>query len=322
MRRPAMTAAAALVLLGGCGGGDEQTTSTATTSTAKKEGGRVVVGRPAPQRTAPTEKAIGIGDQNPGVFASPLFRALDITKARRVVPWDVMQLRAEQRLTDQWLAEAKKAGVEPFISFSASRRRPKQLPTRRQFRSAFLAFRKRYPQVRVYAPWNEANHKSQPTAKHPDRAAAFYEVARSSCRGCTIVAADVLDQAGFERYLARFRRAVHGPKPQVWGFHNYSDTNRFRTKGTRSMLRSVKGEIWVTETGGVASFGRSFPYDLNRQARATAYTFKLLKLSPRIRRLYIYNWVGAPQGARFDAGLTNPDGSPRPSYRTLERELK
>src|SRR3954449_9742750 len=116
MRRPAMTAAAALVLLGGCGGGGEQSTPTATTSTAKKDQSGVVVGRPAPQRTAPSEKAIGIGDQNPGVFSAPLFRALHITKARRVVPWDIMQLKAEQQMTDQWLAEAKRAGVEPFIT--------------------------------------------------------------------------------------------------------------------------------------------------------------------------------------------------------------
>src|SRR5205814_1546285 len=81
---------------------------------------------------------------------------------------------------------------------------PTTLPSAAQFRQAFLAFRKRYPDVRVYSPWNEINHKSQPTARHPGRAAAYYEVVRDNCPGCTIVAADVLDQAGFERYLARF----------------------------------------------------------------------------------------------------------------------
>jgi hypothetical protein len=132
----------------------------------------------------------------------------------------------------------------------------------------------------------------------------------------------VLDQEGFTKYLRRFTAAVDGAPPRLWGLHNYSDTNRFRTKGTRAMLRAVDGDIWVTETGGVARFGRSFPYDLKRQARATAYTFKLLDLSPRIRRLYLYNWTGSPPGARFDAGLTNPDGSPRPAYRTLQRQLQ
>ena len=68
----------------------------------------------------------------------------------------------------------------------------------------------------------------------------------------------MLDQAGFATYLARFRAAVRGPTPQLWGLHNYSDTNRFRTSGTLSMLRSVPGDIWVTETGGVAKFAQSY----------------------------------------------------------------
>jgi hypothetical protein len=311
VKRPLVTAVAALVLLAGCGGGDDKTTGT----TAPQA-------RPAPERPAPPEKAVGIGDQGAAFFGAPLFRALNIDKARRVVPWDAMNLPDERKLTDQWLAGAREAGVEPFITFGASRVKPATLPSVAQFRAAFAAFRKRYPQVRAYAPWNEINHKSQPTADHPDRAAAYYEVVRDACPRCTVVAADVLDQEGFPRYVARFRRALTGPTPELWGLHNYSDTNRFRTRGTRRMLRAVPGEIWVTETGGVARFGRSFPFDLERQARATAYTFKLLELSPRIRRLYLYNWTGSPAGARFDAGVTNADGSPRPAYATLKRELR
>src|SRR5438093_1345915 len=331
MRRTATTAAVALTLLTGCGGNDNETRPTTSTPAQKPTPPATTPAppkhpaprkhRPAPKRHAARAKAIGIGDQGAAMFDAPLFRSLSIDKARRVVPWDVMQIRSEVQLTDAWLAAARRAGVEPFISFGASRRNPAKLPSVAHFRAAFQAFRRRYPQVRVYAPWNEVNHKSQPTAGHPDRAAAFYEVVRAGCPGCTVVAADVLDQQGFTRYLARFRRATSGPTPQVWGLHNYSDTNRFRTRGTRAMLRAVPGQIWVTETGGVARFGRSFPFNLQRQARATAYTFKLLELSPRIRRLYVYNWAGAPPGARFDAGLTNADGSPRPAHRTPERQL-
>jgi hypothetical protein len=324
MRRTVTLAAA--ILLAGCGGGDNEKPASTTPAAPKRpEAPATTPAPPKPEtprkRHAAPAKAIGIGDQGAAMFDAPLFRALRVDKARRVVPWDAMQVRSEVQLTDAWLTAARRAQVEPFISFGASRRKPAQLPTVAQFRSAFLAFRKRYPQVRVYSPWNEVNHKSQPTAGHPDRAAAFYEVVRANCRGCTVVAADVLDQEGFTRYLARFRRAAGDPAPQLWGLHNYSDTNRFRTRGTRAMLGAVPGEIWVTETGGVARFGRSFPFDLRRQARATAYTFKLLKLSPRIRRLYVYNWTGAAPGARFDAGLTNVNGSARPAYRTLEREL-
>ena len=31
----------------------------------------------------------------------------------------------------------------------------------------------------------------------------------------------------------------------------------------------------------------------------------------KITRLYVYAWFGEPASARFDAGLTNADGSPR-----------
>jgi hypothetical protein len=303
-------ALAALAFFAGCGGSDEKTTATSQTQ------------KTTPTTKAPSEKAVGIGDQGFAFFVAPLFRSLKIDKARKVVPWDAMKLPDETELTDQWLAAAKKAGVEPLITFGASRVKPKTLPTVAQFRQAFDAFRKRYPEVKAYAPWNEINHASQPTADHPERAAAYYDVVRDACPDCTVLAADVLDQAGMPGYVKRFRAAVQGKPPQLWGLHNYSDTNRFRTKGTREMLRAVPGEIWVTETGGVASFGRSFPFDLKRQARALAYTFKLLDLSPRIRRLYLYNWTGSPAGARFDAGLTNADGSPRPAYATLKRELR
>lgn len=306
---------AALALLAGCGGNNDSKQPATTGAAAPKA-------KPTPKTPAPSQKAVGIGDQGAAFFDARLFRALKVDKARRVVPWDAMTLPAERALTDQWLAGAKKAGVEPFVTFGASRVKPATLPSVEQFRTAFQAFRKRYPQVHVYAPWNEINHKSQPTADHPDRAAAYYEVVRDGCPDCTVLAADVLDQAGFPRYLKRFRAALKGPTPQLWGLHNYSDTNRFRTRGTRQMLRAVPGEIWVTETGGVARFGRSFRFDLKRQARATAYMFSLLKLSSRIRRLYLYNWTGSPPGARFDAGLTNADGSPRPAYATLKRELR
>src|SRR4051812_4805110 len=79
---------AALALLAGCGEKDE-------TTTAQK---------PTPTAPAPSEKAVGIGDQGPAFFAAPLFRALEVDKARKVVPWDAMRLPDERALTDQWLA--------------------------------------------------------------------------------------------------------------------------------------------------------------------------------------------------------------------------
>ena len=44
-----------------------------------------------------------------------------------------------------------------------------------------------------YLTWNEANHCSQPTCRNPERAAQYYLALRKHCRGCRIVAADLLD---------------------------------------------------------------------------------------------------------------------------------
>ena len=39
----------------------------------------------------------------------------------------------------------------------------------------------------------------------------------------------------------------------------------------------------------------------------------------KVTRLYNYQWSGAEPGAAFDAGLVNPDGTPRPAYDTFRR---
>ncbi|HYF25808.1 MAG TPA: hypothetical protein VD931_08735, partial [Baekduia sp.] len=174
--------------------------------------------------------------------------------------------------------------------------------------------------VREFGTWNEANHASQPTAGAPARAADFFDVVRAACRACTVVAGDVLDQAGMERYLVRYRAALDS-RPAVWGLHNYADTNRFRRGGLRALLRSVDGQVWLTETGGLYRFSRNFPPSQRRQAQAVAYTFRVARSSPRVKRVYLYNWTGAARGARFDAGLVGPDGRPRRAYEVLRRAL-
>jgi hypothetical protein len=263
---------------------------------------------------------IGIGDQHPESFSHSLFRDLDFRYARLIVPWDALRRSDERTRVDAWLGAARVAGARPFVTFSHSRVNPRKLPSAGQFRRQFRAFRKRYPFVREYSPWNEVNHQSQPTFRKPRAAARFYNVVRSSCRGCRIVAADVLDQAGLEKYLRTFKRYAKGT-PRLWGLHNYSDTNRFRTRGTRALLRSVRGSIWLTETGGIVKFADTLPYSERRAARATKFMFRLARSSSRIKRLYIYSWLGEQRGARFDAGLVGPDGSARPAYHVVRRAI-
>jgi hypothetical protein len=40
-----------------------------------------------------------------------------------------------------------------------------------------------------------------------------------------------------------------------------------------------------------------------------------------VQRAYVYNWTAAGCNARFDAGLTAPDGSPRAAYTVLRQQL-
>lgn len=280
---------------------------------------------------APAAPIVGIGDQQPQVFANPHFRALDVPIARLVVSYDaVLRNTFEVGYVDAWLSEAGINGVEPLVAFNQSRAcwngerirriRRCRLPGVARYRTAVRAFRERYPDVDVYQPWNEINHSSQPTDKRPKRAAQFYNVLRRECRGCTVVAADLLDETDAPEYVRRFKRYANG-RPRLWGLHNYGDTNRFRRTHTRMLLRAVKGRVWLTETGGIVKLGENYPYDLKRAERAVRWMFKLTRMSRRIKRLYIYQWFGQERHVRFDAGLLHPDGSPRPAYGVVARHL-
>ena len=302
-RRAASALVAALALAAaGCGGGDGSPPATDAGDGLRDD------------------LVVGIGEQLTPMFADPNFAALKVEDARLVVSYDAVAVRFERQIVDTWLAEAKRTGVRPFITFGHSRVKPKKLPSVAEFRSAFRAFRKRYPDVDTYAPWNEINHASQPTSRSPERAAQFYDVVAAECEGCTVLAGDVLDQPGMTRYLAAYRRALVG-SPRVWGLHNYADSNRFRKSGLQSMLDAVPGDVWLTETGGIVQFGRNFPRDEQRAARAVSYALRLASDTPRVKRVYLYNWTGAKPADRFDAGLVGPDAKPRPTYRALRRAL-
>ena len=275
-----------------------------------------------PDEPAPgTGPLIGIADQKPETFSDPLFRKLGVARSRLNTPWN--SIDTEPARLDAWLSAARAAGVEPLVAFEHSRgdtcpAQPCMLPSLSAYVKAVRRFHDRYPWVRLIQPWNEANSATQPTGKHPERAAAYYDAVRRVCPACTIPAADVLDGSNLASWIARFKSALHGPLPRLWGLHNYSDTNRFHASGTKRMLRLVPGEIWFTEAGGIVSFetadGRTaLSYDEQRAARAIRYLFSLARLSQRIRRVYIYQWKIDFQGNRFDAGLVGPDGRPRPA---------
>lgn len=278
----------------------------------------------ATAHAAAPKLSVGIGDEDASMFTDPLLAPLRMRRARFVAGWDAaLSAGSERDSADQFLGAARTAGYDVLVSFAHSDNpgRTTTLPSSSAYAKGVKAFLKRYPWVRTYSPWDEVNTCSEPTCHNPKAAAGYYRTLKRACPRCTVLAAEVLDSDYTEMrsYLKQYLRYVGKPVPQLWGLHNYSDVNRFRTIGTRTMLATVPGTVWITEVGGLYSWGRSFPPSTSRQVRATQQMFKLATSSSRIQRLYIYSWNG---GGTFDAGLLWPNGTPRPAYTTVADWLK
>jgi hypothetical protein len=252
-----------------------------------------------------------------------------------VAPYDVADRPGDLAAVDAWITAAEAQHVEPLVAFYHSRSRPNQLPSVARYALEIGRFMALHPQITAYSAWNEANRStakgpgaSAMRGPSPSQSAGYYLALKRACPRCTIVGLDVLDSTNVGstiRYIHAFQRDVHGHLPSIWGLHNYSDTNRFRNKGTRAVLAAVRGQLWLTETGGVVQFGSEFPNrhgaGLKRAKLAVAYAFKLARSNRRITRLYIFDWFGVASTARFDAGLMDSRGKPRPSYAVVRRYL-
>jgi hypothetical protein len=284
-----------------------------------------------PARAGSRGPVIGIGEQKPAMFTSRAWRALGLRHARYTAPWDALEDPHQRQLLDDWMAAARGAGVRVLLGFAhslRSERMARVLPKPRRFARAFVGFRKRYPWVRDWLVWNEANHRGAPTAKRPRRAAQLFDAVVSHCRGCNVVAADVLDTPGMASWVARFRRHARH-RPRIWGLHNYGDANGLKVKSTPLLLALTRGRIWFTETGGVVlrrvyegkRVLQTFRYSLRHAARSTAHALALSCLSRRITRVYLYHWQPPPKVTNWDSGLVDRRGRPRPAYKALRRWL-
>jgi len=132
------------------------------------------------------------------------------------------------------------------------------------------------------------------------------------------------------RTFYRHLSSTYRQRATLVGIHNYGDVNRQRTTFTKSIISqsrsfNKKTKFWFTETGGLVKFGRSFPCSEERAKNRLKNMFSLARTyrTSGVERLYVYNWTAPPNGcdARFDAGLVNFDGSPRPGYTYLAAAL-
>jgi hypothetical protein len=269
---------------------------------------------------------VGIGEQSVSMFGDPAFKALDVPRARYVVSWDALHSPWQRTQADSYLLTARANGTHVLLSFGRSSDHPRELPSAKRLAREFRAFRARYPWVKDYVTWNEANHCSQPTCRRPDRVAAYYVALKRACLSCRIVAADVLDDSRLASWVDRFQDAAGRDRRLIWGLHNYIDANRFRTRGTRALLKATKGEVWFTETGGIVERKKRAAVPLRASpehaAHAARWVFKLAALSPRIKRVYFYHWSPSQNpGAPWDSALVDKAGKPRPAYAVLRRWL-
>jgi hypothetical protein len=269
---------------------------------------------------------LGVGEQQAHFFSDPRFAALGIEHVRVVTPYDVACDPGKHRYyLDVYLAEAARVGARPLVAFSYSWRKRLRwkVPTYRRFLRCFRAFRARYPQVRDFNAWNEANHSSQPTFRHPRKAAGYYNAIRRNCPRCTLAAGDLLDWRNLERWLERYRPHLRG-RPRLWSIHNYGDVNRerrWRQTGTFKLLRRTRGRLWMTETGGLVHTRHYWPRNERRAARATRRMFVLARRWRRVTRVYAYQWQAMCKRNAWDSAWFRSDGSARPAYRVVAQEL-
>jgi hypothetical protein len=134
---------------------------------------------------------VGISEQDPNVFTSRWFAPLEMRDARIVVPWNVLDRRDWwPGYLKAWLDNARAAGVTPHVAFGVADLKPSEFgrgPTPRRYRRVIRSFRRAYPWVRTFTPWNEANHVFQPTAKRPKLAWRYYRIVRQECWRCTVL---------------------------------------------------------------------------------------------------------------------------------------
>jgi hypothetical protein len=273
---------------------------------------------------------VGVGDQSFLMLQDKRFTRLHLQVTRLALPWDWYRNPSYMTFLDQWVSAARTAKVKPLIAFQRNWRKggDKYRVPRGLLRKSFLTFRKRYPDITDFSAWNEENHTTQPTAKSPRLAARYFHTLKAACRRkCRIVAADVLDTNDMAAWITKFKHFA--PDARLWGVHSYKDPNNGTTWHTRQFMHLVKGEVWLTETGGIkrlkpnkGSKGNGRFNTLHGQSVAVKRVYALAKAYPkRIKRIYFYQWKQDPK-ARWDSAFFDRKGKVRPAYTALRLGFK
>jgi hypothetical protein len=281
----------------------------------------------APRAHAAANYLTGVGDEQTTMFTDPLWQQLHTKVARYIAPYDAVNHADDLGRARAWIQQAEASHQQILVAFYHSEHTPTKLPSVSSYQKAVAKFVKDFPHVRQYQSWNEANRgnvKGSFSSPSAGASARYYQALKRVCPGCTVIGLDVLDAATINatlRYIAAFKKEVahlQTVMPTIWGLHNYSDLNRLESWRTRELSKAFGGQVWLTETGGIVQFKPSFTNKngsgLARASKVLKYMFSMAGANSHIKRLYIYNWIGGNSSTRFDAGLMNAKGQPRPGY--------
>jgi hypothetical protein len=302
-----------------------------TKATAKP---KKATAKPKKRYTAPTGRhafVTGFSSNDVGMFTTPLFTALHTTIARYIAPYDAATDATDTANFVAWATAARADHQSMLVSFYHSEGTPARfhIPSVSTYTAdvkKFIALAKPFG-VTQYQPWNEVNRGAlagaggfvSPNAK---QSAMFYKALLGACRGCTIVGLDVEDNPNYKptiTYIHAFEaelKKLRVKNPHIWGLHNYSDVNRLSSVRTKGILTALPrgAQVWLTETGGIVTLA-SRHYGDAHAGKVVVFTFKVAGTFKQITRVYLYTWQAAiPPNTRFDAGVLDLQGSPRPAY--------
>ena len=308
---------------------------------------------PARSASAPASALIhplvGIGDDKPDMLADPRFLALGITAVRYDMAWDALSVPYQRAEVTAWMDAAHRDGLDVLVTIDHSdrviyrrvkehgrtRRRAfsqtRVMPATGAYLRAFRAFRSRFPWVSEFVTWDETNCFCEVSFDREARVASYYRAMHSACPSCTILAAEFLDvdrqfAVPMSTWVQKLDRAL-GYQPPYWGLNDYEDANHMVSRQTRRLLRLVRGKIWLAETGGIVNRHNDtkhpgFPQNAAHAAKVDSYILDTLgSLSPRIQRIYLYEWDAKTPVDSWDSALISYDNVPRPGYEALATTL-
>jgi hypothetical protein len=304
---------------------------------------------------------VGIGDDKADMFKDPRFLALGIKTVRYDMHWDALSVQDDKGPLVAWMNAAHKEHLDVLVTIDHTdkviyrevtvcakkkdgkcikhvRKREgfsqtRVLPSPAAYLAAFKAFRKRFPWVKNFVTWDETNYYGEATYDKEGLVASYYREMRKACSSCTILAAEFLDQAAPSKEVSITKWAHTfikdlGYQPGYWGLNNYEDANHLVTKSTRELLAAVKGKIWLAETGGivnrraVTSKQAGFTQSAAHAAKVDNFILHTIgSLSPRIQRIYLYEWNAVTKHDSWDTALISYNKQPRAGYDVLANTL-